>query len=253
MKSVITEVKAQYTSKRSTNDSGRARLIKELAVYEYLRESLHIPKLIEKKIGNNIFFKAQTLSGISLKQLLKINDSYNSAPIEWTDAKVYLKQYIEAEMDLLDKGALYRDLNLEHILFSDNKTYFVDLESTVLKNENDEWLFNDMRGTWETMAPEEFRGSGKLDARTVTYRVAVIAHLMLAGKLPFEQSSNTRSKTHSIRLKHPAKISHSLDTHVRRVFESALQREPVRRYKDPMSFLLSLVKWPLRLSKNNGN
>jgi serine/threonine protein kinase len=240
MKSVITEVNTEYTKKYSTDVSGYLRLVKEIGVYEYLKESIHIPRVIEKYLGDSALIKIETINGISLKQLLAKNDNKNPTPHKWNDAKVYLKQYVDAEMDLLHKGALYRDLNVDHVIFSNQVAYFIDLESTIIKDEHDEWTLNDMRGTWETMAPEEFRGFGKLDSRTATYRVAVVAHVLLTGELPFEQPLKTRARTRSRRMKHPAKISQVLDKNARRIFKSSLERNPVRRHKDPMSFFNKL-------------
>lgn len=239
MKSVITEVKPEYTIKYSTDASGHKRLVKEANIYEYLQESIHIPKIIKKHLNDSASITIETINGTSLNQLFKTNDN-NLSPIDWNDAKVYLKQYVDAEMDLLEKGALYRDLNLDHIIFSDNVAYFIDLESTIIKNEHGEWILNDMRGTWETMAPEEFKGFGKLDSRTATYRLAVVAHIMLTGKLPFQQSFNTRARTRAMRIKHPYNISPVFNRATRKIFKSALEQNPARRHKDPMSFLNKL-------------
>jgi len=237
MKSVITTVDTDYTTKSSTSRSGYARLAKELAVFKHLKESAHIPKAIEKHRGDSaVSIKMETIHGVSLSELLHAKDNSSFTSLHWSEAKIYLQQYIEAEMDLLQKGALYRDLNIGHIIFSKDVAYFIDLESTVIKNAHNEWILNDKRGTWETMAPEEFRGFGRLDARTVTYRVAVIAFMMLTGTLPFEASSATRAMTRAKRLKHPANVSQLPNKAAQRVFRSALERNPARRFKDPARF-----------------
>lgn len=238
MKSIITEISDQQIHKYSTGSSGYIRLARELKVFEYLKDSPHIPKLVKSKDANKkASIYMEKINGISLKELLGMQDEYVTKPLKWSEAKKWLGQYIDAEMDLLRRGALYRDINLDHVIFSEGKAYLVDLESTIIKNNQDKWLLNDMRGTWETMAPEEFGGYGELDSRTVTYRVAVLAHIMLTGRLPFERFPYSRSTTHHMRLKHPAKIDALLGAKTRRVFMSALARKSTHRYKDPAKFL----------------
>jgi len=241
MRSVVTETSDQQIHKHSTGLSGYISLARELKVLEYLKDSPHIPKIVKSKDANRkASIYMEKIQGISLKELLGMQDGYDTKPLKWSEAKKWLGQYIDAEMDLLHRGALYRDMNLDHVIFSEGKAYLVDLESTIIKNNQDRWLPSDMRGTWETMAPEEFGGYSELDSRTVTYRAAVIAHVMLTGKLPFERFPYSRSTTHHKRLKHPAKIDALLDTKTRRVFMSALARKPTHRYKDPAKFLENL-------------
>ncbi len=242
MRSIVSEISDNHIYKYSTGLSGYISLAYELKVFEHLKDSNHIPKIIKSKDANKkVSIYMEKIKGTSLKELLGMQTEYDTKPLAWGEAKKWLTRYIDAEMDLLNRGVIYRDMNLDHIIFSDSKAYLIDLESTIIKNDQDKWHLNDMRGTWETMAPEEFRGYGELSTRTATYRSAVIAHLILTGKLPFESSPHSRSTSHHRRLKHPAKIDPSLSAKTRRVFMSALARKPTHRYKDPARFLENLV------------
>lgn len=243
MKSVIAQVSSEETNKYSTDLPGYKRVAREQEVFEFLKGCPYIPTVIETKNDNQkASIRMQTLQGQSLRKILGMLDEYDTVPIEWRAAKKLLMQYINAEMDLLARGALYRDMNLDHILFTSKRAFLLDVESTITSAVPGKWRFCDMRGTWETMAPEEFAGYGELSARTATYRVAVIAYILLVGKLPFKHFPHSRSDTHHWRMRHPVVIVDTLNEDTRRVFKIGLARKPTHRYKDPAVFLMQLKK-----------
>lgn len=251
MKSVVTELDKECARKDSTTDAGYLRLSKEIRIYEHLKTSPHVAKVLSSKDDGIVAsLQIETIKGVSLRQAIDTQATGSVAALPWPEANKLLRFYVAAEMDLLQRGALYRDLNFEHLLFNENGVFFIDLEATLLKNTENEWLLSDTRGTWETMAPEEFSGYGVLTARTATYRVAVIAHLLLAGTLPFEIDGGSRAKTHQWRKNHVPKVSRGFDKKVRKVFMSALSRQTARRHKTPARFLQNLEgAFALKLSQ----
>ena len=243
MKSVITEVLENETRKYSTNSLGYKRVMQEQKVFKFLEGCSYIPGVIKmESSAAEASIVMNTLKGKSLREILGVRDEFTIKPVSWKYAKQILQQYVEAEMDLLNRGALYRDMNLDHIVFLDDRAYLVDLESTLTNVNHSNWTLKDMRGTWETMAVEEFSGYGELSARTATYRVAAIAYIILVGSLPFKRFPHSRSKTHRWRSRHPIEIDERLSKDVRRVFKVGMARKPMHRHKDPKSFLKQLEK-----------
>lgn len=242
MKDVTVEITEQHVRKFSSTPLGYARLQNELSIYQSLEGLRSIPKIITvKKTADTIEMTMELIEGQSLKQILDIKDEYISTPIPWNEAKKLIGNYVAVEMELLAKNALYRDLNLDHLIFGDQKAVLLDLESTIVSH-SDTWLLHDMRGTWETMAPEEFPGYGMLTSQTATYRVAIVAHQILTGQLPFKRFPHSRSSTHTWRKRHVVEVSPLLNDAARRVFKAALARQPERRHKDPARFLEKLSK-----------
>lgn len=243
MNNVVVEVIGEKVRKYSTDLLGYQRVVRELEVFKYLQGSRFIPQPIKSSDnGKEASIYMETIQGQSLKQLLGMQDEYLVKPRRWGEAKKFLDKYVAAEMDLLSRGALYRDMNLDHLIFTGNKAVFIDLESTLINPRQHAWLLNDMRGTWETMAPEEFPGYGQLSARTATYRVAAVAYLMLVGRLPFRRFPYSRSATYRWRLKHGPEVDMGLSKETQRVFKIALARKQIHRHKDPAIFFERLNK-----------
>ena len=222
MTDVVVEILENVVLKYSTTPKGSIRLRSELKVLKALQASPYTPNLIKSTDKDNkLTITMDKIFGENIQQVFSIHE-YVLVPVPWSIAHTYIKQYSEAEMDFLSQGYLYRDLNLEHIICNSGKMVLLDLESTILSLDREKWKLNDTRGTWETMAPEEFLGYGELTARTATYRTAVIAYLLLMGKLPFKRFSDSRSSTYSWRKKYKPMIDTSLSKPVQRVFKSAL-------------------------------
>ncbi len=217
--------------------------MRESRVLELLEQSPYVPNIISRQeVDSNTTLEMEYVAGKNGKEWLNLRDDWSADAQSWEAVAGSLESYIDAESDLLDRGIMYRDLNLEHLIFCDSGARLVDLEAAVIKNPGEpSWLQDDMRGTWETMAPEEFPVQAELTTRTATYRVAVIAHLALSGRLPFERLL-LRSDTYAWRKKYPATISRNLPIPTRRVFTSALARKAIHRHVDPQSFLAALAQ-----------
>lgn len=242
MQDVVVELANQQVCKYSTNPAGYNRLSRELSVLKSLQGSNHIP-IVTNFLNKNgkIVIYMDEVKGQNGKQLIGMKDGYSTQPIPWKQAKKWLQQYVEAEMDFLTRNSLYRDMNLDHLIFTGDKIVFLDFESTVINSGEATWQFRNLRGTWETMAPEEFPGYGQLSARTVTYRAAIISHILLTGTLPFKIFPVSRSATYKWRKQHVAEVSPRLSDQTRHVFMSALARKEAHRYKNPESFFKALV------------
>lgn len=242
MKDIEIEISESTVKKHSQTRAGYLRLSKELTVLQALADSPFAPKVLSStKKNGSISFTLGYIKGENVKQWLDLKEDWSTRKLSWEEVRGRLSQYVDAEMDLINRGALYRDMNLEHVIFSGSTAMLIDLESTILRDPNvSEWVLSDIRGTHETMAPEEFPGFGKLTERTATYRVAVIAFLALTGRIPFVRGEH-RSMTYKWRKQHPPKFkAGELPMAVQRVFASALSRKPAHRQKNPESFFMAL-------------
>ena len=149
-----------------------------------------------------------------------------------------LRRYATLEQTLLRAGVLYRDLNLQHLIFTLQGARIVDLEAAEIQRADGLWRVTSRRGTYETMAPEEFTIGSRLTARTASYWFAIVAHLVLAGCLPF-RSVPQRWRAYRNR-RCPAAIAPQLPAPVRRVLAASLQCQPARRHSDPARLMQAL-------------
>lgn len=242
MSDVRVEISEESVCKYSTTPKGYQRLSRELKVLQALEGSSHIPTVTNyEDKDNSISIHMEKVLGQNAKEWIGMQSEYLTRPLTWKNAKDRIEQYVDAEMDLLARGAMYRDLNLEHIIFNDRGAVLVDHEATIISPDQGVWHQNDFRGTWETMAPEEFPKRAQLTARTATYRTALVAHLVLTGTLPFKRFPASRADTYRWRRNHPPEIDPTLSKSTRRVFASALSRTATHRHKNPRNFLNALV------------
>lgn len=238
MSSVMTENLTDNTLRKyAVSQAGVKRLSQEAEVYRKLTSNPHTATLLNARITpDRADLSLEYIHGISLKDWLGLDGNYEVRPKSWNDAKSKLAQYVIAEMSLLTSGILYRDLNLEHVIFANSEAKIIDLEAAIIESSPGVFILNDMRGTWETMAPEEFSGHGELSPRTATYRVAIIAHLALYGMLPFERDPHSRSNSHRLRINRPLKLAETMPKTERKLFSAALAINPIHRHKDPGQF-----------------
>lgn len=242
MEDVSVDVQASTATKRSHTDIGYTRVTHEFTKLNSLQDSPHVPRVLSHNDDGDYFeIVMERIEGENAKEWLHLDREWNGTPLGWPSAKKRLSHYVVAEMDLLNRGAHYRDLNLEHLIFQDDKAVLIDHEATILSTDEqpNQWPLDSFRGTWETMAPEEFSGRGILTMRTATYRVAVIAHLALTGKLPFQRLP-LRREMNEWRQQHPPIISQQLPKTTSKVLTAALARKPTHRHKNPESFMNAL-------------
>lgn len=222
----------------SENDEGR--LEQEAAILRHLEGSGLAPKLLR---ATSKAVDMEYIEGQSLCDWIHLKDDWSATPVEYSKAKRRLKQYIDLEEGLLDKGVLYRDMNLNHVIFTDKEARIIDLEASSLRERNEDvWNIHSRRGTWETMAPEEFVNSNVLTRRTASYRSAILIHLVLTGKLPIRRAPESKSETYRVRREHKAQIDDTLPIMARRALNASLQVETSRRHASPRNVWKAIEK-----------
>lgn len=217
------------------------RLQAEQGYLRHLAQTGHVPRIIE---ATQQWIDMEYIKGQSLKEWLALTPDWQATVPPLDEALERLMQYAQAEQALLDAGVLYADLSPEHVIFQKDRVMMIDLEASSMRRHDESvWRIMSWRRTWETMAPEEFTRSPatQLTERTATYRVAVVAHLVLAGYVPFPRERYLRL-VHAWRRTHVASVSRQLPHRVGRVLAVALQRHPARRHKNPVSFMAALKR-----------
>ena len=216
---------------------GHERLRREVANLRQLEQTGIVPRILQQTANS---LDLEYIDGQSMADWLRLQSDWCTAPPPITQASERLRAYVALEMRLLQAGVMYRDLNLQHVIFTPQSVRIIDLEAAEYNPRGDIWRVTNRRGTYETMAPEEFVLGELLTPRTATYRVAVVAHLALAGQLPFRFMPGSRRKVYQWRRNHPPEVSSLLPRSVRRVLCAALQPQPVRRHKDPARLLQAI-------------
>lgn len=237
---VVIDTRGGEVQKTGIDPRAFFRLTREMWMLRGLERSPHTPRLLSSSaIAHTL--TTEYVAGQAFTEVFAVDEEWNAQPKSWQDAAPYLAQYVTADQDLLSRGFFYRDLNLDHLIFTGEKAVLVDHEETLIDKEegSKEWYYSSVRGTWETMAPEEFRGYGNLTERTATYRAAVLAHLALSGHLPFPRFP-LRRDVHHWRKTHAPQVSRALPKLTRRVLRSALDVKPDHRHASPARFFKAL-------------
>ncbi len=228
-------------TKRALNEKGALRLAWESAALFVLQPSPHTPDMLGYRSRSFGELSMRYVDGKPFTAVMGMDKNWRCRPMSWATFRPYFEQYVAVEADLLARGALYRDLNPDHLIYARNgHAVLVDHEATLFKTEDMRaWSMHNRRGTWETMAPEEFRPWSEVTGRIATYRAGVLAHVALAGELPFPRLP-LREAVYQWRRTHDPLVDATLPHDVQVSLSGALARQPGRRQPDPMTLLHEL-------------
>ena len=236
----VVSIGANEVTKTALHPRAHKRLVHEALCLGGYADSPHLPERIGFDPDTSTL-TMRRVDGRSFREVFCVDEDWRGTPMPWSEASIYLEQYIDAETDLLSRGLMYRDLNLDHVMFAGDRAVLLDHEETVGKLQGEKtWHYNSLRGTWETMAPEEFCGHGHLTERTATYRSAVLAHLALSGNLPFPRFP-ARDDVYRWRKENAPEVSDDFPGSARRVLRAALNPRIHRRQVSPRAFFNELT------------
>jgi serine/threonine protein kinase len=249
MKNRLVELYPNTVTKYSNSKSGDIRLAREIQVYMSLEGSIHIPKLIEATFAHGTepaSFTIERINGATMGEELGVGPNWQGQPNAWQNVKPILTQLVAAETDFLEKNVLYRDIaprHIFHVLMPNDleRVVLIDLEGSLIDRTDGAWRTDEpMNVAYETMAPEEFSRQIELTEATATYHSAVLAHVALAGRLPYPRWLPKISARIGRHLPEEY-FSKALPEGAEVVIQKALSRDPEQRQASPDVFLADLA------------
>jgi serine/threonine protein kinase len=233
---VVINTEVGEVRKRYLRNGSVLRLAREAFILRLLDDSSHTPKLKDVDFTEHTI-TTEYIAGRSFAEVFSVDKNWNASPQDWSEAGPLLAQYVAAEQSLVEEGVLYRDLSPGHLVFTDDHAVLVEHSESLVSSRASmrRWFLYDHRGEPATMAPEEFYGQETiLTPRTATYRAAVMAHIALAGGLPFEPGAPYWRNRRKLL------VATELPDSTRSTLRSALHTSPGERHADPAAFFNAL-------------
>ena len=230
-----------------------AREHKILSVVDYRG----IPKVLsfsenEAGIGGLSRLAMEKMPGESMKSLLKVDKEWKSNKLSEKEAVAIADGLASCFSALNDSGYIYRDLNLDHILLDKQDDAYavslIDVEGSGKKDEAGNAIVgNPMvdRGTWETMAPEEFHEGARLNESGSVFSVATVLYQMLIGESPYrvpdELSNDLKTLQRFSAFVHERPVVVPYEGKLGEVMRVALNPDPAKRYQTLSDFRQALA------------
>lgn len=185
--------------------------------------------------------------GESLKDHIDLGENWESKKLNVDKAIDIVLHVSHAFQHLHEKGILYRDLNLDHIILTKNGLSIIDLEACVIKSDKGVYLLPDKVGTWETMPPEEFNSIGSvLTPAANVYSLGILLAQLVSGKSILKVQNTLKDQLKWNRegqaLVHQTIVPEisSGDTQVDEVILKCLEKQPEDRYQSMHSLQAAL-------------
>jgi serine/threonine-protein kinase len=143
-------------------------------------------------------------------------------------------------------GIIHRDITPRNILLQGDKTpKLVDFGTAILRKGSDEVTQGVTAGTPIYMSPEQARGDmERQDGRTDIYSLGAVLYQALSGRAPFSGKSVAEILAKVQRENPPALAvtSKNIPQELISIIETAMDKNPARRYPTMNSFALQLEK-----------
>lgn len=217
----------------------RAELAKDpLQTERFIREArllmdLDHPHLVKglrvAKEGETIFFAMEKLPGKCLQDVLA-----SEGRLDEDSALQIVVEVAGALGALHQKGMVHRDVKPGNVLWSEERgAVLIDLGFAVAGA--DAGSSATTAGTVHYIAPEQARGSGKLDVRADIYALGATLYHLTTGSLPFEGRTSeevlAKQVLESLSGEHIRSLALSPQLHY--YLEKMMAKEPEMRFQDP--------------------
>lgn len=137
-------------------------------------------KIFEYGLEPKPWLAMELLDGLSLEERIE------RGPLSEVETLSILHPVCDLLEEAHNKGILHRDLKAHHILLSARGPRVIDFGLASLQDAKTLTDSDVMAGSPEYMAPEQWDGLYKAEARSDIYSLGMIAYQCLAGRLPFE-------------------------------------------------------------------
>jgi tetratricopeptide (TPR) repeat protein len=150
-------------------------------------------------------------------------------------------------------GIVHRDIKPENIFLARTPEggtipKLIDFGVAKIASSDPTTLTGSLLGTPAYMAPEQVRGDAEIDPRTDVWAVGAVMHEALSGRCPYEAGS-AQAVLAKILSEPPAPLAaHARDVapELATIVDTALARDPARRYPTMEAFLDALLGWASR-------
>lgn len=223
---------------RPDNPEERARFSREAKV----ASSLEHPGIVGcYDVGQDaergyLYLALEYASGGTLARRLE------GGPLPPADAVNLCVHLAEALAYAHDKGVLHRNLKTADILFDEHgRAVISDFGLATYASAPSLTGSGVLRGTPETLAPEQFNG-GSVDLRVDVYALGVILYQMLTGRLPYESDDLQllAQKINAGAPPPPSGIQDAISPAIEAVCLRAMALDPEDRFGDMPSFATAL-------------
>lgn len=178
----------------------------------------HIVRVHDFGVADGLFFLIlEYVDGANLRQVM------GAGALSPPEALAIVPQICEALQYAHDQGVVHRDIKPENVLLDRRgQVKIADFGLAKLIGrpgvDTSVTATGQVMGTWQYMAPEQYRTPGDVDHRADIFSLGVVFYEMLTGELPVGV------------FKSPSQ-SQSLDARIDAIVLRALERERARRYQ----------------------
>jgi serine/threonine protein kinase len=194
----------------------------------------------------------ERLPGRSMQDILEVDERWRSKSMDSEAAVAITTGLAECFKAVSDAGYVYRDLSPAHVIVEQDedgyKVGLIDLDASERKGDDGIARIEDsavQRGTWETMAPEEFGQDCQVDERSSVYSLSCMLSQMLTGEssfhVPFELSDDVETRRRFTEFLHERSPSVQIEGKLGEVLRTGLDPDPAKRYQTIDAFQEALA------------
>ncbi|MFK7849104.1 MAG: serine/threonine protein kinase [Rhodothermales bacterium] len=191
-----------------------------------------------RQVDDNFFIVMEYVDGWTLA------DDIEKGVIEFSRARVVLKQMLQAFAKAHSVGVIHRDIKPRNIMITKaGRVKVTDFGLAKLRQDDGKsTVTQGMAGTARYMSPEQVLGSS-IDPRSDLYSLGMTMYEMLAGVLPFGVEEGTFSILKRIveeELPSPLEYNPNIPAKLVSVIQKAIQKDPAKRYQSAQEMLDAL-------------
>lgn len=176
---------AEYQGEAVVVKRGGEEVHREAIILRRLH-GMTLPKLIDSFEKDGVgYLIIERLAGQPLSQRIDLKSDWTSLPMPKSDAISLIGEIAKSFSEVNSSGYYYRDLNLAHILVSEDGIKLVDHEANVSFDTNGAAIVDNLAGTWETMAPEEFELGSCMTEASQVFTLGTVLHQLVIGSSLF--------------------------------------------------------------------
>ncbi len=191
-----------------------------------------------RQVDDNFFIVMEYVDGWTLA------DEIEKGVIEFSRARVVLKQMLQAFAKAHSVGVIHRDIKPRNIMITKaGRVKVTDFGLAKLRQDDGKsTVTQGMAGTARYMSPEQVLGSS-IDPRSDLYSLGMTMYEMLAGVLPFGVEEGTFAILKRIveeELPSPLEYNPNIPTKLVNIILKAIQKDPAKRFQSAQEMLEAL-------------